>query len=214
MTLQRKKSRPLKREDKFRDARLYVIACEDTCAAKQYFNIYKSSRVHYVEILETENGLSSPKAVYQRLEERYDNDKDDREAYGDEYWLMLDIDHWTEPNHIPNFTRVCSEAKQKGFHLAHSNPCFDIWLLLHHTDIKPDEKYEKYKDVERRLKDVLGSYNKTRIDPSKFTMERILAAVERAKKLDASTNDHWPQQPGSHVYRVVEKLLELPNIRK
>ncbi len=211
MTLQRKKSRPLKREDKtYRDDRLFVIATEDTYAPDQYFGLFGKTRIH-VKILRTEDGLSGSEHVLKRLD---DYVKEYELGEDDELWLMLDTDHGTKADHIASFASACTQAKQKGFHLAHSNPCFDIWLLLHHTDIKPDEKYEKYKDVERRLKDVLGSYNKTRIDPSKFTMKRILAAVERAKKLDASTNDPWPQQPGSYVYRVVEKLLELPNIRK
>ena len=32
----------------------------------------------------------------------------------DEFWLMLDTDHWIKPNHIDNFTNVCGEAIQQG----------------------------------------------------------------------------------------------------
>ena len=32
----------------------------------------------------------------------------------DELWLMLDTDHWVEPNHIANFNDVCARATQKG----------------------------------------------------------------------------------------------------
>ena len=170
MSLQCKKPRPLAREEKtYRDDRLFVIATEDTYAPDQYFGLFGKTRIH-VEILRTEDGLSSPEAVLQRLNDyniEYQLDEND------ELWLMLDADHWTEPNHISNLNRVCTEAKQKGFFLAHSNPCFEIWLLLHHTDINQEEPFENCKDVESRLREILGSYNKTRIDPAKYPEKSI-----------------------------------------
>ena len=154
MTLRFKKPRPLNRQlGAYRDSRLFVIATEDTHAPKNYFDEnFQSPRVH-VAMLPTEDGSSSPQHVLDRLNEfqaEFDLNDDD------ELWLILDTDHWVEPNHLGNFKQVCSEAANKGYQLAHSNPCFEIWLLLHWEDIAFGQHFSCAKDVVRHLKKRTG----------------------------------------------------------
>ena len=209
MNLRHKRPRPLDRPDLHRDARLYVIATEDTYAPKQYFeesSIFRNPRIH-VLTLPTEEGHSSPEHVLRRLTDCREEMQKKRELLDeDEFWLMLDTDHWTKPNHIDNFTNVCGEAIQRGFGLAHSNPCFEVWLLLHFEDLDASNQFHKGKDVERHLKDVLGKYNKTRLDISRFDRKNAAIAAGRAEVLDKSSADRWPQQTGTHVYRLVKNL--------
>ncbi len=200
MNLRSKRPRPLTREEGFpRDARLFAIATEDTHAPKRYFRIFRNPRIK-VEVLETEGGLSSPEHVLQRLDEfrgEYDLKEDD------ELWLMFDIDHWTEANHIPNFIEVCTQAVQKGFGLAHSNPCFEVWLLLHVADLDASQQFKRCQEV----KNLLAGCDKGGFDVSRLTLAAVADAVARADKLDTSPGDRWPQKNGSHVYRIVKKLL-------
>lgn len=204
MNLRHRKPRPLKREETtYRDDRLFIIATEDTYAPEQYFSIFHNPRIH-LQVLPTEDCDSSPDHVLQRLDRFIDEYQmqDD-----DEFWLMLDTDHWIEPNHVSNFTRVCREAAQKGYSLAHSNPCFEIWLLLHLTDLDSTESFGRCAGVEQRLKEICGEYNKRNVDCNRFPLEDVALAVERAERLDDCPNDRWPQRTGTHVYRVVKKLL-------
>jgi hypothetical protein len=205
MTSHGKKPRPLTREDrKYKDDRLFIIATEDTHAPDQYFRVFGNARIH-VTVLPTKDGLSSPEHVFQRLDafrEEFQTTEDD------EFWLMLDTDHWIEPNHVATFRSVCTEAVQKGYELAHSNPCFEVWLLLHVTDLDAGEQFQRCADVEQRLRDVLGEYSKRRINREKFSRDDAMTAVERAEKLDGASDDRWPAKTGSHVYRVVKKLLQ------
>ena len=88
--------------------------------------------------------------------------------------------------------------------VAVSNPCFEAWLLLHHTDATlPDTAAA----CEVELRTLLGGYNKTQLRPEMFTFEAVSDACGRARSLDLTPQDRWPQQPGSHVYRLVEPLL-------
>ena len=92
--------------------------------------------------------------------------------------------------------------------MAHSNPCFEIWLLLHITDLDVSEQFGRCQNVVQRLKDTLGEYSKRSIDCERFSRDAAMIAVDRAEKLDESPDDRWPQKTGSHVYRVVKKLLQ------
>jgi hypothetical protein len=208
MNLRHKKPRPLGREDgTLRDANLIVIATEDTHAPAAYFRIFENPRVK-VLVLPTERGLSAPEHVIDRLDQfarEFDLAEDD------ELWLMLDTDHWVQPGHVDDFDRVCANAVQKGYHLAHSNPCFEIWLLLHVADVAPGEQFQRCAEVEDRLRDVLGGYNKRSLDPARFSLAAAADAVRRAEALDDAPGDRWPQKTGSHVYKIVEKLL--PRLR-
>ncbi len=117
---------------------------------------------------------------------------------------MLDTDHWAEPNHIQNYREVNQEALQRGYHLAHSNPCFEVWLLLHKEDI--EAPMQRCSEAEKRLKAVLKGYNKAKPDMSTYSMSDVDDAVRRGEDSDPSPNERWPQSTGTHVYRLVRVL--------
>ena len=151
----------LPRKEYVRDAKLFVLATEGTDTEKQYFEgLFGSSKVK-IEVLDTgTTGLSSPGHVLKRLsdfEDKYELDAND------EPWLVIDVDH-----HRPDsLSQVCQEATQKGFQLAVSNPCFELWLRLHFAEAElADTRCKHLKD---RLKHELGSYNWTNLDLSHYT---------------------------------------------
>lgn len=49
----------------------------------------------------------------------------------DELWCVFDVE-W--PRHHPHLNDAIQLARSKGIHLAISNPCFELWLILHHRD--------------------------------------------------------------------------------
>ena len=205
MNFRYKKSRSrIREEGTLRDFRRFVIATEDTFAPNSYFRIFKNLRIQVV-VLETEDGLSAPQHVIQRLDDyREKNELDDE----DQLWLMLDTDHWVKPDHVANFRDVCARALQQGFRLAHCNPCFEIWLLLHLADLAVDDQLANCDQVVGRLRTELNGYNKRNADPAAFcAVANAQLAVQRAEKLDASPDDRWPQRTGTHVYRLVKELL-------
>ena len=176
MILRRKKPRQLSREERtYRDDRLFIIASEDTHVAAQYFALFRNSRIK-VRVLPTKDGLSAPEHVLARLD-TYKAEFDLVEE--DELWLLLDTDHWIEKNHVATFNRVCSESMQKGYQLAHSNPCFELWLLLHKSPLDAMTQFAKCEDVALRLRRILGGYNKRKLDASHFPPASIGEAILR-----------------------------------
>lgn len=49
----------------------------------------------------------------------------------DFYWCVFDVEH---PRPHPYLDRARTMARDNGVHLAISNPCFEIWLILHHRN--------------------------------------------------------------------------------
>lgn len=190
-----------------RDARIFVIATEGAETEPAYFRglqereVIDRSRVH-IEVIATprEDGTSAPKHVLGRLDAfstRY------RLFEGlDELWLVLDVDRWP----AQQLSEVTQEATQKRFGLAMSNPCFELWLLLHVADVPPHA--HTCEGCETELRRVLGTYSKTRLNPEIFAARpAVETAIARARALEHDGH-RWPQALGSHVHRLAARLLE------
>ena len=70
-----------------------------------------------------------------------------------------------EGTHLSGTLEALRTARHSGFGIAISNPCFEIWLLLHHEKVDPKAAWDGCKSVEERLKVILGSYSKSGIQP-------------------------------------------------
>jgi len=195
-----RKKRPIERtESTPRDCSLFVVACEDKYAVKQYLAKFNVRRVQF-KVLPTEDTHSAPDAVFARL----DQFREDYDLAGDDQlWLCIDTDHWVEKNFIAKLTKVLQECKQKGIQIALSNPCFELWLTLNFS--KPDPaNCGTCAEVVAYLKQVASGYNKANIRRLKINAEMVLAAIERARSLD--DQQLIPKTIGTQVYKLIEEL--------
>jgi hypothetical protein len=110
----------------------------------------------------------------------------------DQVWCVVDDDG-----------RDLSDARQmaakRGVLLAVSNPCFELWLLLHHTDCTA--YVGGYADAVGRLRKHVRAYDKAHLNFDDFA-EGVPSAVKRAKVLDPGHN------PSTTVWRLVERVME------
>ncbi len=212
-----RKRRPLDRTSAVRDAKLIIIATEDTKATVRYFEALVSSRYYQnlkvqVRVLQRESTASSPEHILAMLDtyrNEYPLDAND------ELWLVIDVDKWGDKK----LSQVAAQSEQKGFLLAISNPAIELWFLLHLTsldrydeatkaDLLKNEKVRKNRTrLDQAIVDIIGSYNKSNLDVDHF-LPHLSEAVERAKALDTQPQDRWPQQLGTHVYRLVRSILD------
>lgn len=194
-----RKPRPLQRSDGTkRDATLVVIASEDRYAVKQYFELFHSTRVQF-RVLETDNSCSSPSHVMARIE-AYMKEFDIGE--GDQFWLVCDTDHWVASGHIQNLRDVVRRCKQKGIGVALSNPCFELWLLLHFEDF-PKSPVNNCSDVVELLKQSVGGYDKKKVYNLPITVVHVESAISRAQA-NCDLSDQIPSTTQTSVHSIIE----------
>lgn len=198
-----RKPRPLDRDQQdYRDDRLYIVACDDTYAPKQYFEAYKIPRLQ-IHVIPTEDGTSSAKHVLKRLLEYESEERDER-------WMLLDTDRYAQREHLKSFKRALKEARKKGVHVALSKPCFEFWLLLHHlARHDPDlQQVSTARHAENLLRKALGSYKKNNLKPEDFSLQRVVQAIVEGQAVDTSVGGgDIPRANASRVYRLWESII-------
>jgi hypothetical protein len=115
MTLVPRQPRPLTRDKaSLRDDRLFIVACDDTFAPKQYFSFLRLTRVK-IHVVTTTDGTSAASHVLDRLLQ-FDHEPDD------ELWMLLDTDHCAQGTHLGSFVEAIREARRQGVNVALSKP--------------------------------------------------------------------------------------------
>jgi hypothetical protein len=202
MSLFQRKARPLSRDTgSLRDDRLFIVACDDTFAPKQYFDFFRITRVK-IHVVPTVDGTSVAAHVLDRLL-LFDHDPDD------ELWMLLDTDHCTRGSHLQGFIKALRDAADKHVHVALSKPCFELWLLLHHLDEAAAVGLASCGDVELKLRETAGEYNKTNLKSPHYPLSSVAGACERAERLDATVSGgDIPADNTSRVYRLWKAIAE------
>lgn len=195
------KPRPLARgEGTLRDDRLFLVACDDTYAPKQYFSFLRLSRVQ-IHVVERADNKSVAVHVLELL-------KEFKVEPDDERWMVLDTDHCIQGSHFPAFIKALTEARQAGIKIALSKPCFELWLLLHHVDAEAVKGLRNAAETEAALRVALGEYNKSNLKRKHYPLANIAAAISRAEQLDSQgEGGDKPSANTTRVYLLLKSIL-------
>ncbi|MFS8064753.1 MAG: RloB family protein [Byssovorax sp.] len=99
------------------------------------------------------------------------------------------------------------EASRRGWNVAISNPCFEVWLLLHFSsDLATINDYGD--SVEAVLRSALGSYDKCRTPAQCLNAEALLQAIASARLGDTEPANPIPRLPGTRVYRLFDSIFK------
>ena len=208
--------RDFERPEGKKSARLVVIAAEGKETENIYFEAMKrlrqASNVH-VEILHRDDHASSPIVVYdqiQQFKKEYNIEEDDQ------LWVVVDRDKWTAKM-LKSVAQYCYRDPHLNFCV--SNPCFELWLVLHVEDITSLSEDERNKMranrksskrgatfLKKRLRDHLGSYHESNYDAERL-ISTVDVAIERADALDTNKQDRWPQDLSTRVYRLARSIM-------
>jgi hypothetical protein len=178
--------------------RVFIIAAEGMKTEPEYFNKVIRRECQQCQISFSTFGKrrSAPYYVLDRMK-RYLDEYDIKDNY--EAWLVVDKDHWADEQiaELYNWAK-----KNENYNVALSNPMFEYWLLLHFEDGNDITS----QNCRERLKRYIPDYDKG-INPKKFTKERIMDAIRRAK--NRNSGEDWPRNlGGTTVYKLVDNIFK------
>ncbi|SDT59501.1 RloB family protein [Actinoplanes derwentensis] len=173
MSIRRRGGKPLGRSaGKRPELRTIVVFCEGKNSEPDYVNglkrlpeIVRNTALN----IEIHPKQGTPLTLVKMAAERI------KDPEVDECWCLFDVE-WSQ--HHPHLAEAADLAARTGVRLAVSNPCFEIWLILHHVDHTQFLETGKA-ESESRLD---GRKNKS-IDAAAYMPLRKMA-VERAAALE------------------------------
>jgi hypothetical protein len=115
----------------------------------------------------------------------------------DEVWCVYDVD-----GH-PRMPDARQQARDNAIEVAVSNPCFELWLLLHFQDQSAPVRCAKVAQLCRRL---MPGYVKS--PPCESLMTQQDSAIARAVQLDKwqESRGKIGGNPSTGVYRLVQAI--------
>jgi hypothetical protein len=170
----------------------YFVFCEGDTEVK-YVEMLRSQFRCPIHIIPKKTLLNITPALVERCKATY------MQSGKDKTFLMYDLDVPTmlkRLKKVPNATLLCT------------NPCFEIWLLLHEKDQKAPISSEMVVKELMKSSEVWKGYTKSVLTRNQqIALEKNLdTAVGRAKLLTEFQN------PSTGIYKLIEMLKE--TIRK
>jgi hypothetical protein len=178
-----------------------LIVCEGTRTEPGYFQQLRHVERILIDLEISPGGvpitLVKRAAELKRTAEKAADSSEDENLRYDYVWCVFDIDEH------PGVSEAKQQARDNGIELAISNPCFELWVLLHFRD---QRAHIGRAVVQRDCGKYLPGYEKD--VPFAKLRPKYEDAVRRATALDA-----WQQNrrcegsnPSTGIHKLTEKL--------
>lgn len=203
MAPRRRDQRSLRRRTPQIDERArFVIFCEGELTEPLYLKAFASlPEVRSVASLDIRGMGCEPRRLVE--EARVAKRSERGQSTGStEYWCVFDVEAPTQHARLLDAVQM---ARDNGISVAISNPCFELWLVLHYAD---HESWINNDDCRSLRRQHDGSQGKG-LDGAAY-MPRRHEAIMRAKRLETlhdSANREFPNDnPSSGVYNLLEAI--------
>lgn len=218
MGRERKTNNNIRKSESRNPKKVYLLACEGRHTERRYFEELneKKEKVQIplyvnIKIFQKKNKNDNHvEEIIKQLKEKMD----DVGLENDEVCIIVDRD----PKSLmeDQLDRAIKECENKGFNLYLSNPCFELWLLLHFLEEKLSKEEEKNlleikgyaaKMLQEYL--VVNKYSRAQKLDKKIKFhhyeDRISNAVKNAKEY-ATTLSDLKEKVGTNIHQLIEKL--------
>lgn len=141
--------------------RRFILFCEGRNTEPAYFDAIRRSCKSALIAIETHPGVGVPYTIATRAVEharelalgRRSRRRKDSFEKADQVWAVFDRDEH------PRFNEAVAFCESNGVGVARSNPCFELWLILHEQDHdRPDHR----RAAQARLAELRPEYDADR----------------------------------------------------
>lgn len=186
-------------------ARRLLVVCEGTVTEPAYlrgFERHIRNATLVIDMPDDAHGavpltlVNRAHDLKRQAEKHARREKDAFLAY-DEVWCVFDIDEH------PHINEAFQLAAANSIKLAVSNPCFELWLLLHFRE--SPGAWDR-RDLQRMVGEFIVGYAK-RLDFEAFKLQ-VGDVTRRARRLnqDADNEGEPGRNPTTGVYRLVDSI--------
>ncbi len=196
--------RPLKRRVATRKPkRTFLIFCEGERTEPDYLTALKRQPVMreaaavQLSVVPGDNRSKPRTLVSLAIEAR--QRAMDEEGEIDEFWCVFDVE-W--PANHPHLDEAITHARRNRIKVAISNPCFELWLILHFQSQTAWMDSDSACALRRRLDASVGKG----VDGEKY-MPLVADAVRRAADLDERHRREGTAFPDDNPSSGMHKLL-------
>ena len=197
-----------KRHRQTREVNKRIVVATEGATERNYIRRFiGNDRFSNVSFAKQSGDNSDPDSVIKALDnakKRVADKFDPNEE--DEYWAVIDKDQW-------DLERAAKQIREKGYRLAESYPCFELWLLLHFRELnelgglKGKTSGGKCKPVTDALKRKDPSYSKGKVTNTRYYEKRETdGASAKAEKLDNTSARRPLRSFGTRVYKLIDSI--------
>lgn len=199
--------RPARKQASRQPKKRVLVVCEGKNTEPEYFRQFAAAHRASLVQVDVVPEAGAPRTVIERAQRLRKQAKADAKREGDSFlaydavWCAIDVDEH------PNLNDAIETARQSGLNVAVSNPCIELWLVLHHRE--PPGMIHR-RDVQRLLKSFVPDYDK-HVAYHRYA-EGYNAACRRARRLDdlAATVNDLGRNPTTGVYQLTEFIAHPP----
>lgn len=173
-----------RRRARIEPKRRFILFCEGKNTEPKYFSALKQLLINALISVETKPAVGVPltiaKAAVQFAQEEGLSGRSRRRRSSfeekDEVWAVFDRD-----DH-PDYCEAVNLCEMHRIGVARSNPCFELWLILHEINFdRPDDRHAVQKELVRLRPEY--DRKKSKIPDYNDMVPRVVEAEERAELL-------------------------------
>ena len=199
--------RPRREHTPRRERRVIRILTEGKITEPSYLTAWARHYRHSVSLSLPASGMA-PETLVDHATQHMRRRRRSRRGYQDfdEIWCVFDIDQH------PNVPTAIHNARQSGIEVAVSNPCIELWLVLHVDD---QTAYIDRRNIQRRANELQLTSGK-RIPDSAWNklFDEFETARHRARALDqrhAGNGSPPRSNPSTDIWRLVDRIRSAGN---
>ena len=197
----------LRRRNAMREPkRKFTIVCEGRNAEPDYFRALQAAVRDALVELVIEPAAGVPMTIALRaIDIRRPSGKRASYEDNDEVWAVFDRD-----TH-PKFNEAVNLCETKHVGVARSNPCFEMWLILHYTDF---DRPGGHRAVQAHLQAICPEYDPTRAKrlDCVLLMDQRAVAERRAERqlADREAEGNPFGEPSTTVFMLTKAITGNP----